>query len=330
MGIEALYRRPLEELLVEAWTIRQIYFPPVLKLAAPGAKRYEIEGFRNNPDRFVAISLTGRACALRCEHCQGQLLESMYPAPTPQALRDLADELVARGCQGVLLSGGADRQGQVPLDGHLEAIAYLKARGLKVIVHTGLVDKATARGLKTAGVDQVLVDVIGDEETIRQVYHLDKRPQDYAVTLSVLKEAGLAIAPHIVVGLHFGHIRGELTALEMITAADPEVIILVVLNPLPGTPMARFPAPSAEAVSRLAAVTRILNPERPISLGCARPPGPTKARTERLSIAAGINALAYPSETSIDYACSLSLKVEWAEMCCSLCNHPGGNPCEDL
>ena len=29
-------------------------------------------------------------------------------------------------------------------------------------------------------------------------------------------------------------------------------------------------------------------------------------------------ALAYPSEASIDYACSLSLKVEWAEMCCSL------------
>ncbi|MBM4466611.1 MAG: radical SAM protein [Chloroflexi bacterium] len=318
MDIGAVYRRPLEELLVEAWSIRRVHFPPVLKLAAPGARRYEIEGFRNNPDRFVAISLTGRACILRCEHCQGQLLESMYPAPTPQVLRDVADELVARGCQGVLLSGGADRQGRVPLDGHLEAIADLKSRGLKVIVHTGLVDKAMAWGLKTAGVDQVLVDVIGDEETIRRVYHLDKKPQDYAATLAVLKEAGLAIAPHVVVGLHFGRIRGELAALEMITATELEVIILVVLNPLPGTPMAHFPVPSAEAVSRLAAVARILNPERQISLGCARPPGPTKARMERLTITAGINTLAYLSETSIDYARSLSLKVEWAEMCCSL------------
>ncbi len=318
MDVEALYRRPLDELLVEAWAIRQTHFPPVLKLAAPGAKRYEIEGFRNNPDRFAAISLTGRACALRCEHCRGQLLESMYPAPTPQALRDLADELVDRGCQGVLLSGGADHEGHVPLDGHLEAIADLTSRGLKVIVHTGLVDKATAQGLKTAGVDQVLVDVIGDAETIRQVYHLDKKPQDYAATLAVLKEVGLAIAPHIVIGLHFGHIRGELAALEMITAAEPEVIILVVLNPLRATPMARSPAPAAETVGRLAAVARILNPERPISLGCARPSGPIKARMERLAIAAGINALAYPSEASIDYACSLSLKVEWAEMCCSL------------
>ncbi len=318
MDIEALHGRPLDELLVEAWAVRETHFPPVLKLAAPGAKRYEMGGFCNNPDRFTAISLTGQACALRCEHCQGQLLESMYPAPTPQALRDLADELVARGCQGVLLSGGADHEGHVPLDGHLEAIAYLKSRGLKVIVHTGLVDNATARGLKTAGVDQVLADVIGDEETIRQVYHLDKKPQDYAATLAVLKEVGLAIAPHIVVGLHFGQIRGELAALEMITTAEPEAIILVVLNPLPGTPMARFPAPSAEAVGRLAAVARILNPERPISLGCARPPGPAKGRMEHLAIAAGINALAYPSEMSIAYARSLALRIEWAEMCCSL------------
>jgi uncharacterized radical SAM superfamily protein len=318
MDIEALYGRPLDNLLTEAWAIRKTHFPPVLKLAAPGAKHYEIEGYRNNPDRFAAISLTGAACSLRCEHCRGQLLESMYPAPTPQALRDLADELVGRGCQGVLLSGGADHEGHVPLDGHLDAIAELKSRGLKVIVHTGLVNKATAQDLKAAGVDQVLVDVIGDEETVRQVYHLDKRPQDYAATLDVLKEVGLSIAPHIVVGLHFGQIRGELAALEMITAAEPEMIILVALNPLPATPMARFPAPSAEAVGRMAAVARILNPERPISLGCARPPGPTKARMESLAIAAGVNALAYPSEASIDYARSFSLKVEWTEMCCSI------------
>ena len=318
MSIETMYRRPLEELLAEAWTVRQTLFPPVLRLAAPGARRYEIEGFGNNPHRFAAISLTGRACALRCEHCQGQLLESMYPAPTPQALRELADELLAKGCQGVLLSGGADHEGHVPLDGHLEAIADLKSRGLRVIVHTGLVDKATAQGLKAAGVDQVLVDVIGDEETIWQVYHLDKKPQDYAATLAVLKEVGLAIAPHIVVGLHFGRIRGELAALKMITAAEPEAIILVVLTPLPGTPMARIPAPSAKEVGRLAALARITNPGRPISLGCARPPGPAKARMERLAITAGINALAYPSEASIAYARSLALAVEWVEECCSL------------
>jgi uncharacterized radical SAM superfamily protein len=318
VNAQDLYHRPLEELLAEAWAVREAHFPPLLKLSAPGAKRYEIEGFGNDPDHFAAISLTGRACALGCEHCRGRLLEGMVPAPTPQALRSLADELLTKGCRGVLLSGGADIEGRVPLDDHLETIAYLKSLGLQVIVHTGLVDRATAQGLKAAGVDQVLVDVIGDEETIRQVYHLDKGPRDYAEALAVLKEVGLAIAPHIVIGLHFGQVRGEVAALEMITAAEPEAIVLVVLNPLPRTPMGRLPAPPVEAVGRLAAVARILNPERPISLGCARPPGPAKARMEKLAIAAGINALAYPSEASLDYAASLALEIEWAEVCCSL------------
>lgn len=320
MNIEHLYHHTsAEELLDAAWTVRRANFDPLLRLATPGAKRYQVEGFRNRPHRFAAISLTGRACALGCEHCQARPLHSMKPALTARALRDVADELVAKGCSGVLLSGGADHQGRVRLDDHLDAIGYLKSRGLTVIVHTGLVDEVTARDLKSTGVDQVLVDVIGDEETIRRVYHLDKTPRDYAASLEALKGAGLAIAPHVVIGLNFGRIRGEPAALKMITDAEPEVIVLVVLNPLPGTPMAGLSAPSPQTVAQLAAAARITNPRRPISLGCARPTGPLKSRMEQLAIGAGINALAYPTEGSIAHARSRSLRVEWTETCCSLC-----------
>ncbi len=34
--------------------------------------------------------------------------------------------------------------------------------GLQVIVHTGLTDEQTARGLNDSGIDQALFDVIGD------------------------------------------------------------------------------------------------------------------------------------------------------------------------
>jgi len=317
-SVEALYRQPWEELLEQAWALRRAHFPPVLELAVPGAKRYQMEGFCNKRHRFAAISLTGGSCSLGCEHCRGQLLKSMYAASTGPALRRLADDLVARGCQGVLLSGGADRRGRVPLRDHLDAIKYLKEMGLKVIVHTGLADEATARDLKAVGVDQVLVDVIGDEETIRQVYHLDRKPEDYSATLALLKETGLAIAPHVVIGLHFGRIRGELSALEMIARVDPEALVLVVLNPLAGTPMVDSQPPSAEVVGRLAAVARILIPERRISMGCARPPGPGKVAMEHLAISAGINALAYPSASSLAHARSHALGTVWRELCCSL------------
>ncbi|HID61699.1 MAG TPA: radical SAM protein [Anaerolineae bacterium] len=315
--VEALYQRPLEEVVSEAWAVRQANFPPSLKLAAPGAKRYEVDGFRNSPHKFVDVSLTGRACALQCEHCRGRLLETMRPATTPAALRALADELISKGCQGVLLSGGSDAEGRVPLAGYFEAIAYLKERGLRVIVHSGLLDQATAHGLKAAGVDQVLLDVIGDEQTIRRVYHLDKTPQDYAAALALLKEVGLSIAPHIVIGLHFGQMRGELEALRQITAAGVEVIVLVVLNPLLRTPMKEFLPPPPGAVGKIVALARLLNPRTPLALGCARPAF-LKADVDRLAIAAGVNTLAYPGEEAIVHARSLGLAVEFAEMCCSL------------
>lgn len=314
----SVYSRSLEELLREAWAVRQANFSPILKLAAPSPKRYEVDDYHNSPYGFVDISLTGRACHLMCEHCRGRLLESMHPARSPAALRRLGDFLVERGCQGVLLSGGADGEGRVPLDGYQGAIAYLKERGLKVIVHTGLLDVETAFSLKSAGVDQALIDIIGDEDTIRQVYHLDKTPADYAAALACVKEAGLSIAPHIVIGLHFGQIRGELEALRQVTASEVEAIIMVVLNPLPGTPMRVFPPPPPEAVGRLIALARLFNPHTRVALGCARPPSAVKVAMERLAIDAGINTLAYPSQESIAHARAVGLSVEFAELCCSL------------
>lgn len=307
-----------EELLREAWAARRAHFPATLWLAAPGAKRYQTDGFSNRPNRFAAISLTGGQCALGCDHCGGRLLAAMHAAPNAGALREVAEGLVARGCRGVLLSGGADRRGRVPLKGHLEAIGYLKTLGLRVIVHTGLVDRDTASELARVGVDQVLVDVIGDEETIRRVYHLDRKPADYAASLAVLKEAGLAIAPHVVIGLHFGQVRGELRALEMVRDAEPEAIVLVVLSPLVGTAMAEVDPPAPRTVGRIVATARMMNPTRRIMLGCARPAGPGKGEMERLTIAGGINALAYPTQSAVRYAQSRGLAVEWRETCCSL------------
>ncbi len=315
--LQELYDRPLSDLLDEAWALTRARFPLTVRFAAPSTKRYESDTFCNTSDRFVPISLTGRACELMCEHCRGRLLETMYPAPSPSALCDLADTLVERGCQGVLISGGADADGRVPLAEYGEAMAALKARGLKVIVHSGLVDPDTAAMLKRAGVDQVLIDVIGDTDTIREVYHLHKSPADYARSLNDLKDAGLAVAPHVVIGLHYGEVRGELEALRLISAADVETIVLVVLTPLPGTPMCAYPPAPPDMVGKIAALARILNPETPLSLGCARP-ATRKFAMERLAIHAGVNAVAYPSQDCIEYAQLLGLTIEFSELCCSL------------
>ena len=315
---ESLFHQPWEELQRAAWAVRQQHHPPVVHIAVPGVKRYETEHYRNTPHRFANISLTGERCALQCEHCRGQLLKGMIPVRHPQALVALGRRLVEQGCEGVLISGGADTDGAVPILPYLDAIARLKEWGLQVIVHTGLPDRKTVEGLKSVGVDQVLFDFVGDETTICEVLHLPYSPADYAEALRSLREAGVRVAPHIVIGLYYGQMRGELAALEAVSRIGADVLVLVVLRPLPHTPMAGLPAVEPETVGRLAAVARLLNPTLPLTLGCARPAGPTGAEMERRALLAGVNRIAYPNPATIQLAGELGLHVSFVERCCTL------------
>jgi lipoyl synthase len=307
-----------EELQGRAWAARTSHFAPWLGLALPGPRHYATEHYVNEPQRFASVSLTGKACALNCAHCSRHLLETMYGATTPTKLVTLGRRLQAEGCQGMLISGGADAKGAVPLGRFLPAIAKLKGMGLQVIVHTGLTDEQTARGLHDAGIDQALFDVIGDKETIRQVYGLPYGPDDYARGLETLRRAGLPVAPHVVIGLYFGQLRGELAALEIIRRAGAEMVVLVVLRPLPKTPMARVTPPSAEAVGRLTAVARLSMPGTPLMLGCARPAGLAKVPMERLAVLAGVNVVAYPDPETVRLAAEIGLETGFLESCCTL------------
>jgi hypothetical protein len=316
--IQQLIQTPLKTLQSEAFRLRKLHFGDELTFSIPGAVSYHDNTHPSHKDRFAAVSITGNHCALRCGHCQGKLLESMIPAEDPETFSRVADQLRLSGTNGILVSGGANQNGEVPLKAFIPVIAKIKEKDahFKVIVHTGLILKETARALKEAGVDQVLTDIIGDDETIREVYRLDKRVEDYEETLLMLKEMGHRLAPHIIIGHHFGEIRGEWRALEIVTRASVETIVLVILKPLMGKNLFRTPTP--EETSKIAALARILNPATPIRMGCIRPAHPSKPEMEKGAIDSGVNTIAYPLQGTIDYANEIGLQTKFIEMCCSL------------
>ena len=232
--INHLIQTPLKELQSEAFRIRKIHFGDELTFSIPGTVSYHDDTLPFQKDRFAAISVTGNHCDLQCAHCKGNLLESMIPAKDPETFFQVADRLRLNGAYGILVSGGADQNGEVPLKIFISAIRTIKEKDpqFKVIVHTGLIRREIAKELKEAGIDQILIDVIGDDETIREVYHLNKRVEDYEETLRMLKEVGHRLAPHIIIGHHFGEIRGEWRALEMVTRVGVDTIVLVILKTL--------------------------------------------------------------------------------------------------
>jgi hypothetical protein len=318
--IDHLIQTPLKELQFEAFRIRKAHFGKELTFSFPSILADHHDHLNSQKDRFAAISVTGSHCDLRCGHCKGTLLESMIPAEESETFLQVIDRLRARGALGILVSGGADKNGEVPLEKFIPAIRFIKERDpqFKIIVHTGLVRREIARELKEAKVDQILIDVIGDDDTIREVYHLNKRVEDYEETLMMLREMDHHLAPHIIIGHHFGEIKGEWKALEMVTRIGVETLVLVVIKPLLPIKTSRMKIPKPEEISRISAIARILNPNIPIRMGCIRPAHPWKAEMEKGFIDSGVNTIAYPLQGTMDYAKEIGLETKCIDMCCSL------------
>jgi len=266
---------------------------------------------------YPALSITGPRCDLRCDHCQGKLLESMIPADDPDALFEKCLALERTGCCGVLISGGCDRDGCLPWEPFLPAIRAVKEKTrLFISVHAGFIRENDAAGLKQAGVDQALVDVIGDDETLQRVYHVPFGVERIAAGLEALQTAGVPIVPHIVCGIDYGRMRGEQKALDIVAPFKVEQVVVLSLMGIPATPVQRVDPPRAEAVAELIALARFKLPETLISLGCARPRG--SRRLEVLAVDAGVNRMALPSDEAVERARSYGLDIRYQKTCCSV------------
>jgi lipoyl synthase len=243
----------------------------------------------------------------------------MQPAQTPQELKKAALRLADKGGRTLLISGGADHQGRVPLLNFTRTIKEIRAElGLKILIHTGLVSPAQADALAEANVDLAMLDIIGDNQTIREVYHLEAVVDDYEESLKHLIDRGIPTAPHVVMGLHFGQIRGEAEALKIISRYPIKTLVLVGFRPIPGTTMAKTPPPSPEDLGRLFVLSRSLFPKTPVVLGCERPLGRNRRKTECLAIEAGLNGMAYPSDEAIKLAEEKEIKISFQSGCCAL------------
>ena len=268
--------------------------------------------------KFPTISVTGNQCALDCKHCGGKVLETMLPASTPTKLFKIAENLRRDGTIGCLVSGGCLPNGSVPLERFIPVLGKIKRElGLTIVVHTGIVNTGTAEALKKAKVDSVLVDVIGSNDTIREVCNLHVTVDDYEESLKALSSAGLNFVPHITVGLHNGLLRGEFQALRMIGRYEPSALVVIAFMPLRGTQMENIKPPSPEDIARVVAAARLRFPETPLALGCMRPKGRHRAATDVLALQAGVDALAFPSEEAIRYAKVQGLEGEFSPYCCS-------------
>jgi len=295
--------------------------PRPIRFSTPTFKDYastELKGCSRNS--FPSFSITGGACGLNCDHCQAEILKPMIAATSPAMLEQKVRHLVAtQNLQGFLLSGGSNRRNEIPYERYYPVVERLKRDFpfMSIAIHTALTDEAGARAMEAAGVDTAMMDVIGAEETIRDVYHLDRPVEDFESTLAALCATSMKVSPHIVVGLHYGRILGEPNALDIVSRHRVEALVLVVVMPFYARP-GLYEVPDAAEVGRIFGEARRRLDDRQVLLGCARPPGLHKRAVDAYAVMAGLDGIAFPADGVVGVARAVGRPFHQEHACCSI------------
>lgn len=265
-------------------------------------------------DKYPTLSITGDSCALRCKYCMGRYLKGMIPTSSPKILYDTVRRLHRNGAKGILISGGFDSEGRLPVKPFLQAIRNLKRDfDIVISVHCGLVDKEAAGELRRAGIDVVDYEFIVDPIVINKVVGLkSKGPSDFVDGLRYLIEEGPPyVSPHIPIGLRYGEIGGELEAIERLRDFDPYLIVFLVFVPTRGTPMDGLSPPEEKEV------VAVINQARPrfreVAIGCMRPPSFKSTLDPKLVKERLVDRIAVPHKSTID-----KYGLEVVHTCCSI------------
>lgn len=269
---------------------------------------------------WPAVSITGAECKLQCDHCKAKILEPMIPAKTPDELWRVVNGVIADGAQGMLLTGGSNHRNEVEYDDYYPIVRRIKDEfpEFKIAMHTALVDENIAKSMEQSGIDAAMMDVIGAQETITQVYHLKRKVDDFEATLEHLVNTNMKVVPHIVLGLHYGKLLGEWNALEMLQRHVPDAVVLVVVMPQYAPAKRPFQTPDADEAGAFFLDARQALPDTPLLLGCARPAGVSKMKIDSYAVMAGMSGIAHPAEGVVELAARLERKVKVTPACCSI------------
>lgn len=211
------------------------------------------------------------------------------------------------GAKCVLISGGFDRRGRLPIIGFLEAIKEGKGRtGLIVEVHSGLIRDVERLG--EAGVDALLLDFIGDQETIDGYLGGEWSVKDYGVVMKKAKRFIPLVAAHILVGINSGKIKGEFEAVDMAVRAGVDTLSILTLMDTEDTP-------------EFEDIIEVMDYARDrfrghLTLGCMRAKGKDRPEIERVAVDFGFDGIANPLNRTLNYAESVGVPVEGVEGCC--------------
>lgn len=241
----------------------------------------------------------------------------MLATTTEELLYNSAKKLAESGGTGFLLSGGSDITGKLPIYKFTKILKKIKQDfNLMINVHTGLLETKDIMMLKDMNIDNISFDIVGSDETIKNVFGIDRKLNDYVKSLKLLDVSGIDYTPHIVIGLDWGKINGEYKAIDILkTLNNFKKIIFIVLIPTKNTAMEHVTPTKIEDIDDVFKYSKN-NINKEHVLGCMRPR--YMPEIETAAINNNFNGIVIPSKNTEKYALSLGYQIVKHNYCCSL------------
>ncbi|HDJ26890.1 MAG TPA: hypothetical protein ENF35_01055 [Aciduliprofundum sp.] len=254
----------------------------------------------------VPVSVTGTHCALKCKHCNAVALKHMLDASRGERLWEIAVKAKEAGMNSLLVSGGSNARGEVPVWEHVDTLRKIREElGLKVNAHVGLIPKDKIPLLRGA-VDVISLDIPPSDKVIEEIYGLNERVEDY-FSLFLKLSGYYRVVPHITTLLYYGRSTGEYRVIEELADLGITKLIVNVFMPLPGTPMQYVRPNIEEAVDIMRYAARH---DWELVLGCMRP---RVRRLELIALEEGFEGIVQPSRRL-----EREINAEERNYCCAL------------
>ena len=313
-----------------------------VKFAVPGFKVYISRHYRNRPNSFLNISLTGHNCELMCSHCRALLLKDMIDIDSCNVTKSssgqnpdnedlyeknriikILEKYGSNNVRGLLISGGFDKDGKLPLNdrifGEIRQTREKFGENIRIFLHLGFASPEVAKAVYECRIDGVLVNVFSDSHVIGKVYNLkDCTPEMFYNNVRFLKESGLNVSPHLIIGLSDNGIAGEYESLKAISEIGVNSVVFAIAKRITKYQEFKDLKIKAQDIVSLYEYARELMPDTLVTLGCARPPGEESEKMEIELLNRGINTIAFPSEKTVDFAIKNGIEFAFTEQCCAI------------
>ncbi len=277
--LEAIYRRPLFDLLQESRRIHAAHWP------------------ENEIQLCTLLSVKTGGCSEDCAYCAqssryntGLAREKLMSAEEVLPYAERAKENGStRFCMGAAWKGVRD--GDRKFDQMLETVRAVSKLGMEVCVTLGQLSDTEARKLKEAGVTAYNHNIDTSPAHYPKIVSTHTF-EDRLNTIGAVQRAGMSVCCGGIIGMGETE-EDRLRMLEVLCSFDPppESVPINCLVPMPGTPLEHCDPVDTFELVRLIATTRIALPDAKVRLSAGR--NRLSREAQALCYFAGANSIFY-------------------------------------